>query len=84
MHFTSVIRHSWHSLAEGAPAFMRIIMDQYTGYVSNSDYVKTNYTGGQVRWAVSSLLPSLVVRDDKLRQGSMLDIKVCLSLRFNP
>ena len=52
-----MIRHSWNSLAEGAPAYMRIIMDQYTGYVSTSDYVTTNYTGGDVRWAINSHSP---------------------------
>ena len=28
VHFSSIIRHSWHSLAEGSPARMRVIMDQ--------------------------------------------------------
>ena len=51
-------------------------------YVSGSDYVTTNYSGNAVRFAnlrsyqSSALLPSLIVRDDKLRQGSMLDIVV--------
>ena len=51
-------------------------------YVSGSDYVTTNYSGNAVRFAKlrsfqsSALLPSLIVRDDKSRQGSMLDIVV--------
>ena len=58
------------------------MIDQYTVYVSGSDYVTTNYSGNAVRFAnlrsfqSSALLPSLIVRDDKSRQGSMLDIVV--------
>ena len=78
VHFSSIIRHSWHSLAEGSPARMRVIMDQvfglifttslhtlyldsnfmidqYTVYVSGSDYVATNYSGNDVRF---ELLPA--------------------------
>ena len=52
--FTSVIRHSASSLAEGSPASYRILMDQYTGFVVGSNYVKTNYSdrAGNVRWVM--------------------------------
>ena len=57
-------------------------------YVSGSDYVTTNYSGNAVRFAnlrsfqSSALLPSLIVRDDKSRQGSMLDIVVSLKMEL--
>ena len=51
-------------------------------YVSGSDYVTTNYSGNDVRFDPQSFkssslcLLSLVIRDDKTRHGSMLDIVV--------
>jgi hypothetical protein len=47
--FQSTIRHTPVSLAEGSPARLRVIMDQYTGFVINADSVQTNYTGRNVR-----------------------------------
>ena len=34
--------------------FANITSDQYTVYVSGSDYVKTNYSGNDVRFAINS------------------------------
>ena len=63
--FTSIVRHSATSLAEGSPAVVRIMMDQYTGFVVGTNEVSTNYTGPS---------PTVVVRDESKRHGALVDI----------
>ena len=73
--FTSIIRHKTKSLGEGYPAFFRIMLDQFTGYVVGENYVKTNYTGsGYDGGGVT-----VIVRDEEQREGSFVDVVVsCL------
>ena len=65
VNFTAIVRHSSTSLAEGSPAAVRILMDQYVGFVVGTNEVHTNYTGPS---------PTLLVRDESKRHGSMVDI----------
>eukprot|EP00090_Calanus_glacialis_P002056 TRINITY_DN11545_c0_g1_i1.p1 TRINITY_DN11545_c0_g1~~TRINITY_DN11545_c0_g1_i1.p1 ORF type:complete len:1257 (-),score=209.03 TRINITY_DN11545_c0_g1_i1:263-3970(-) len=68
--FTSIIRHTLTSFGEGYPAFFRIILDQFTGFVVGENYVRTNYTGSDYDGGGVSI----IVRDEEERQGSYVDV----------
>ena len=72
MEFRAIVRHSEASLGEGSPAFLRILMDHFTAFVIGENYVNTNYTGSNYEGGGVTVL----VRDELLRQGSMMDIMV--------
>ena len=74
--FTSIIRHTLTSFGEGYPAFFRIILDQFTGFVVGENYVRTNYTGSDYDGGGVSV----IVRDEEERQGSYVDVVVGLFL----
>ena len=66
--FTAIIRHSDTSKGEGAPVMFRIMMDQFLGFIPNSNNVTTNYTGDRGT--------SLLIQDEEDRQGSFLELAV--------
>ena len=78
VHFTCVLRHINNvnstppvvSRGEGHPAYLRIIMDQFVGFIANKDDITTNYTGEDV---------VLTVIDEKARKGSFVNLEVIVA-----
>ena len=70
--FSMVVKHKSNSFGEGSPAFVRVTFDPYIGYIVGQNYVKTNYTGSNMDGGHVSV----VLRDERNRHGSFLDIVV--------
>ena len=73
VRFTLLVQHSNVSLGEVSPCYLRLVLDQYTGWVAGTNTLTSNYTGGDL---------SVLARDEANRQGSFLDIVLPSGLLF--